>query len=350
MKSMKSKYGVVLIGCGHIGEAHLSDIYYRDKVQVVGVVDLVEENARAFAKKYGAQSYGIDYHPYLERDDVDIVIIATYVGSHLPILRDCLAAGKHVLCEKPIAGSLEDGREFYRLVKENPQCKVLVAHILRYNETYRRVAKMIHEGAIGEIRLIRMAQNHHIMNRERYAALLRDCPPIVDCGVHYVDVIRWFTGLDIVSLSGVGCRIGDVAPEGTYNYGLLTMQLENGASAYYEAAWADTTASYNLKEFVGDKGRIRLVLKDYRFQDHEEGDLIEYFNAEENCYHTINIQSKYKDMWAQLQGLIEMIETDSEGFPTIDDVFIAYRLALLGDRAIKERRFIDLKSDEELLD
>ncbi|MDD6032691.1 MAG: Gfo/Idh/MocA family oxidoreductase [Oscillospiraceae bacterium] len=346
---MKSKYGVVLIGCGHIGEAHLSDIYYREGIEIVGVVDLVEENARAFARKYGARSYGIDYHPYLKRDDVDIVIIATYVNSHLSILKDCLAAGKHVLCEKPIAGSLEEGREFYRLVKENPQCKVLIAHILRYNETYRKVAQMIHDGAIGEVRLIRMAQNHHIMNRERYATLLRDCPPIVDCGVHYVDVIRWFTGMDIVSLSGVGCRIGDVAPEDTYNYGMLTMQLENGASAYYEAAWADTTASFNLKEFVGDKGRIRLVLQEYRYQDHEEGDLIEYYNAEENVYHTINLRAKYKNMWGQLQGLIDMIENDTDGFPTMDDVFIAYRLALLGDQAIRERRFIDLRSDDELL-
>ncbi|MCI8600065.1 MAG: Gfo/Idh/MocA family oxidoreductase [Oscillospiraceae bacterium] len=346
---MKSEYGVVLIGCGHIGEAHLSDIYYREKIRVVGVVDLLEENARLFARKYGAQSYGTDYKPYLKRDDVDIVIIATYVATHLPILKDCLAAGKHVICEKPIAGSLEEGKEFYHEVKAHPECKVLVAHILRYNDTYRKVAEMIHNGAIGEVRLIRMAQNHHIMNRERYAALLRDCPPIVDCGVHYLDIIRWFTGMDIVSLSGVGCRIGDVAPEDTYNYGLLTMQLENGASAYYEAAWADTTASYNLKEFVGDKGRIRLVLQDYRTQDHEEGDLIEYFDAKENIYHTINIRAKYKNMWGQLQGLIEMIENDTDGFPTIDDVFIAYRLALLGDQAIKERRFVDLRSDNELL-
>lgn len=349
VKPMKKKYGIVLIGCGHIGEAHISDIYYHDEVEVVGVVDLNLETARVFAKKYGAQSYGNDYREYLKRDDVDIVIIATYVNSHLPILKDCLAAGKHVLCEKPIAGSLEEGREFYDVVKAHPECKVQIAHILRYNESYRKIAEMIHDGAIGDVRLIRMAQNHHIMNRERYATLLRDCPPIIDCGVHYIDVIRWFTGMDIVSISGIGTRIGDIAPEGTFNYGMLTMELENGGTAFYEAAWADSTASYNLKEFIGTKGRIRLVLNDYRFQDHEEGDLIEYYDSEANVYHTINLRSKYKNMWGQLKGLIDAVETDGECFPTMDDVFIAYRLALLGDQAIKEKRFIKLESDNELL-
>ena len=347
---MKKTYGVVLIGCGHIGKAHISDIYFREEIDIIGVVDLQPELAKAFAKRFGAKEWSTDYRDFLNRPDVDIVIIATYVATHLSILRECLAAGKHVLCEKPIASSLEEGEEFYHLVKSHPECRVQVAHILRYNETYRRAAQMIHDGMIGEVRLIRMAQNHHIMNRERYATLLRDCPPIVDCGVHYVDVIRWFTGMDIVTLSGVGCRIGDVAPEDTYNYGLLTMQLENGASAFYEAAWADTTASSNLKEFIGDKGRIRLVLQEYRFQDHEEGDLIEYYDAVENVYHTINIRSKYKNMWGQLQGLIRSIETGVETFPTIDDVYIAFRLALLGDQAIKEARFINLRSDRELLD
>lgn len=120
------------------------------------------------------------------------MIIATYADSHLPILRDCLAAGKHVLCEKPMTvADPAAAEEFYRLVKAS-QSKVLIAHILRHNSTYNRVAGMIREGAIGDVRLIRMVQNHHIMNKARYGRLMEDCPPFVDCGVHYVDVIRWF--------------------------------------------------------------------------------------------------------------------------------------------------------------
>ena len=73
---------------------HIAQIYYRDNIRIVAVVDADEQKARLFAMKYGADRYGIDYHEFITRDDVDIVIIATYVSTHLSILRDCVVAGK----------------------------------------------------------------------------------------------------------------------------------------------------------------------------------------------------------------------------------------------------------------
>ena len=332
----KRQYGIVLVGCGHIGQSHIEEIYYRDEVRIVGMVDIAEENARLFARKYGAESWGTDYRPYLERDDVDIVIIATYADSHLPILRACLAAGKHVLCEKPMTEcNEEDAAAFYELAR-NSSSKVLIAHILRHNDTYKRVREMIREGKIGDVRLIRMVQNHHVMSPSRYSRLLRDCPPFVDCGVHYIDVARWFTGLEVVSIGGIGSRVGDLAAPGDFDHGILTMRLENGASVYYEAGWTESLAAENLKEFIGDKGRIRIVLRDFRQEDREEGDLIQYYDAVNKVYHTINSPSVYKNMWAQLRCLIDMIEGRSEGSPTLDDAYKAFRIALIGWKALRE--------------
>ena len=173
---MSKTYGVVLIGCGHIGQAHIEDIYYRDNIRIVGVVDVYEPQAKLFARKYGAECYATDYHEIIQRDDVDIVIIATYARTHLAILKDCLAAGKHVLCEKPMTeASMSAAKDFYHAVKA-AKTKVLIAHVLRHNDTYTKVRNMIREGAIGDVRFIRMVQNHHIMNPKRYAALLEDCP------------------------------------------------------------------------------------------------------------------------------------------------------------------------------
>ena len=110
-------YGIVLIGCGHIGLAHLTDIYYRDNIRIIACVDTNLALAREAARRFGALAFGTDYRPFLERTDVDICIIATYTATHLPIMQDCFAHGKHVLCEKPIAGSLEEGEAFVRAVK-----------------------------------------------------------------------------------------------------------------------------------------------------------------------------------------------------------------------------------------
>ena len=109
---MNKRYGVVLIGCGHIGQEHIEDIYFRDNIRVVATVDTREEQARLFARRYGADHYGTDYRPFLRLPETDIVIIATYVNTHLSILRDCLEAGKHVLCESPLPVPWRRGRPF----------------------------------------------------------------------------------------------------------------------------------------------------------------------------------------------------------------------------------------------
>lgn len=336
---MGKVYGVVLIGCGHIGQEHIENIYYRENIKIVGVVDFVRERAELFSRKYSCGQpvlYDTDYKEMIKRDDVDIVIIATYVNTHLQILKDCLAAGKHILCEKPIASNVEEGEEFYNLVKTSKQ-KVLIAHILRHNDTYIKAAELIHSGVIGDIRLMRMVQNHHIMNRERYASLLNDCSPIVDCGVHYIDVVKWFSGCDIVSVNGMGSVVNkENVPEGGFDYGLIAMRLSNGGMAYYEAGWTNSTASQNLKEFVGTKGRIRLILRDFREDHKEEGDLLELYNDETKEYSFININAQYKNMNKQIQTLIDMIENDTEGFPTIDDAFKAFCIALEADKRIRE--------------
>ena len=269
-------------------------------------------------------------------------------SKHIKKLMDCVNAGKHVLCEKPIAPTIAEAEEFCKVVRASSS-KVLIAHILRHNQTYKKAAEMIRSGELGEIRLIRMVQNHHIMNKERYMRLLEDCSPIVDCGVHYVDVIRWFTGLEIADISGMGGIVSKDVPENTYDYGMIIMKLEGGCTAYYEAGWTDTTASENLKEFVGTDGRIKIILSDYRTQNKEEGDLIEYYDKRTETYTSINIKCKYKDMYAQFCALIDMIENDTEGFPSLDDAMTAFRVVMRCDEYIRSNLQIDQKTSEVAL-
>ena len=328
---MEKRVGVVLIGCGHIGEEHLADIYYRENIRIVGVVDTLAERAALFARKYGAEGYGTDVRPFLEKKETDIVIIATYADSHLAILEDCLAAGKHVLCEKPIADSLEDGLRFVQLVKSS-KSHVLVAHILRHNRSYQKLAALIQSGAVGKLQLMRMVQNHHAMDWPRYKRLLEDCSPIVDCGVHYLDVMQWFTGARIAEVRGMSCRLDPDAPRD--NYGIIEARLSDGCVGIYEAGWSRNLAAENRKEFIGDRGRIVLTLRENRLQNREEGDLIELYDSAAGQYRVINIQSKYKDMYAQLSCLISMIEEGAPASPTIDEVYAAFSAAMLAERAM----------------
>lgn len=335
-------YGVMLIGCGHIGREHIQDIYFREEFRIEAVVDRDARLAEEFQHRYGAANSGTDYRVFLDTPNVDIVIIATYADSHLSILRDCLAAGKHVLCEKPIARTMEDAQAFCRLV-EQAQSKVLVAHILRHNLSYQTIAQLIHSGAIGELRLMRMVQNHHAMNWPRYKRLMQDCPPIVDCGVHYLDIMQWFSGSRITQVSGISTKLDPDAP--CDNFGMIHVRMENGCVGYYEAGWGKNISAQNVKEFVGEKGRITLTLQSNRACDNEEGDLITLYRHDTGEYQTHNVPAKYKDMYAQLRCLVNMIEQDAPANPGMEDVFRAFRAALLANDAIRENRILSVPEE-----
>ena len=327
-------YNVVLIGCGHMGEVHMEHIYYKDDICVSCVCDKDEARAKEFQRRFNAKSISVNAEECISRKETDIVIIATYPSTHLELLRICLKYKKHVICEKPFATTLEDGKEFVRLVKANPDVKVLVGHILRHNATYRKVAKMIKEGAIGHPIIMRMSQNHHTMNWDRYRRLIEETSPIVDCGVHYLDVMQWFTNASITDISGIGMRTEEDLPPNKFNYEMVTVKLSDGSIGFYEAGWTKTIASNNMKEFVGPKGSIRLIFAKDRMNHQEEGDLIEYYSLEDKTYHTINVNSERKPTDVQMRCLIRMIEEELPDRPTIDEVYASFEAAMKAEESI----------------
>lgn len=330
------KYGVVIVGCGHIGKKHIEDIYYRDSIEVIGVVDLDMEKAKEFALQYKIKSYASSYERYLHDPQVHIVIIATYVDSHLGIIEDCYKHGKHVLCEKPIVSCLDELKRFEEIV-ENGKIKILAGYILRHNATYRKAAEMVQEGILGKPLMFRMIQNHHAKDWERYKKLLISSSPIFDCGVHYFDVMQWFTGAKILSVNGMRTNLDEDVPEGTFNYGLVHVVLSDGSKGFYEAGWGKGIHSENVKEIIGPKGSLKIVLAQDRFTHKEEGDLIELFLNDDNEYRMINVKANYKPMWEQLKCLIQMMENDEfKGFPTSEDVIGAFKVAYYADLALRK--------------
>ncbi len=330
-------YNVVLIGCGHMGEVHLKHIYDKEDICISCVCDTNEARAKEFQRRFGAKSISGDAEECISREETDIVVIATYPSTHLALLKLCIKHKKHVICEKPIATTLEEGREFVRLVKENPDVKVLVGHILRHNATYRKVAKMIHDGAIGKPIIMRMVQNHHTLDWPRYRRLIEETSPMIDCGVHYLDVMQWFTDAHITDITGIGMRTETDLPKDKCNYEMVTVKLSDGSIGYYEAGWTRTISSNNTKEFSGPKGNIRLIFAKDRLVHQEEGDLIEYYSLEDNTYHTINVNAERKPTDVQLRCLIRMIEEELPDRPTIDEVYASFEAAIKAEEIIRKQ-------------
>ncbi len=349
---MKKSYGVVLIGCGHIGEQHIQEIYDKHEATIIATIDTNIKIAASFASRFEAESYGTDYRPYLEDPRVEIAIIATYTDTHFSILRDCLLHGKHVICEKPIATNLDDAREFVRLVKES-HCKVSVSHVLRYNRSYRKIKELIDAGEIGELRMVRMNQSHRAGEEghpwDRFIRLMQDCPPLIDCGVHYADVIQWFAGSPIVAVSGISAKTDDDAP--CDNYQVMLMELANGCRGYYEVGWSNNISSNNDKDFIGTKGHITLTMAMNRTDGVADKDRICIYYGDENKPDVIfDYDSVYKDMYGQYLNLIDMIENDAQGVVPIDAVYTSFRTVVLAYEAIKQGKRIIIPDESALLE
>ena len=330
-------YGVALIGCGKMGSVHLEHIYCKENISVKCVCDDKLASAELFKRKYNAECAETDAEKCIKRQDVDIVIIATYPSSHTKLTELCFRYGKHVICEKPVAVNKEDEQKFLHLIENYPNCKLISGHILRHNETYKRVARMIKDGCIGHPIVMRIVQNHHTMNRDRYLRLIGETSPLIDCGVHYMDVMQWFSGEKIESVSAIGTRIDSDVPKDKYDYGICTVRLDGGSIGYYEVGWSSSMSASDVKEFVGPNGRIRILLQNNRVFNQEEGDLIEYYKYPEKEYVHINVDAERRPTDKQLDFLIDMIEKDTEPIPSIKEVCEGLDAVFEADRQIRER-------------
>ncbi len=147
--------------------------------------------------------------------------------------------------------------------------------------------------------------------------------------------MHWATGAEVTEVSGIGLKTEPDVPDGKYNYGLMTAKLSDGSIAYYESGWSNTIAACNVKKFMGPRGRIRITLQMKRFENQAEGELIEYYKYPKQVYETINVNCKRKPTGDYLDNLIEMIEKDAPGSPTIDEVWKSFKWAVKADEIIR---------------
>lgn len=255
--------GVGLIGCGTVaGYGHLPALSAAEGARLLAVADVVEEKARATAAQYGIpQAFG-DYHQLLALPEIDLVTVATPPGRHYRVVLDALAAGKHVFCEKPLTPTVEQGEEMVRTAHAAGRL-LAVNFESRAAPGYQRVRALLHSGAVGRLRVLRLTNlwmGGRWASAERYRMLITEGQgPIVDCGVHAIDLARWLSGAEFAEVSARGVHV-----EGYENpdHVVLTARLDNGVLVVIEESWVYThTAREHAvrreAEAVGEAGLLR---------------------------------------------------------------------------------------------
>jgi predicted dehydrogenase len=188
------------------------------------------------------------------------VSISSYPDTHAEYTLAALEAGCHVFVEKPLAASVAEAERIVAKAKASNR-KVVIGYILRHHPAWVQFIRTVQ--TLGKPLVMRMNLNQQSSGDawKTHQALLQSCSPVVDCGVHYVDVMCLMTGSKPVRVSAIGARLTDELVPGMYNYGQLQVTFADGSVGWYEAGWGPmmSEVAYFVKDVIGPKGCVSIV-------------------------------------------------------------------------------------------
>jgi predicted dehydrogenase len=254
---MEKKVRVAIIGCGGIANGkHIPGLSKLDTVELVAFCDIIEEKAIQAADKIGTTGIRIytDYKELLKDETIDVIHVCTPNKSHSFITIDALEAGKHVLCEKPMAKTSAEARLMLEAAKRTGK-KLTIGYNNRHRPDSVHLKKICERGDLGEIYY---AKAHAIRRRAvpTWGVFLNEDEqgggPLIDIGTHALDLTLWLTNnYKVKSVVGniyhkLGSKKDAANAWGPWNpeefkvedsaFGFITMQ--NGATIVIEASWA----------------------------------------------------------------------------------------------------------------
>ena len=252
---------VLVVGCGNMGRSHAKAYHSMDGFEIVGLVSRGEKSRQEVIDILG-QDYPqfSDYSEALEQTNPDAVSINTYPDTHAEYTKMAFAAGAHVFLEKPIAETVEEAQEIVNVAKKS-NLKLVIGYILRVHPSWMKFIEVAQD--LGKPLVMRMNLNQQSSgkNWETHKCLMNSMSPIVDCGVHYVDVMCQMTRSRPVRVSAIGARLSEELNPGMYNYGQLQVTFDDGSVGWYEAGWGPMMSeiAFFVKDVVGPKGSVSIA-------------------------------------------------------------------------------------------
>ncbi len=241
-----------IVGSGFMGRTHAA-AWAKLPVELVGICSADEQRAKALAAEYGAKSFAA-LDKLLEQ--IDVVDICTPTHLHHDMVLQAAAAGKQIVCEKPLARTTAQGRDIIRACQQ-ANVHLLVAHVLRFVPEYTQAKAAVERGEIGKVAVQRFtrcsalpnwASDNWLQTIEKSGGML------LDLMIHDFDYARWVAG-DVESVYTKSLR--GQHPEANEDYALVMLKHTNGAISNVEGGWAYAPGMFRTAfEIAGDAGLI----------------------------------------------------------------------------------------------
>ena len=189
------KLNIVVIGCSGMGEQHMRGIIAKEAAELYAICDIDEARLNNCKEKYNVAIAVTDYKALVDDPNIDAAVIVLPDQLHLEVTEAFLRAGKDVLCEKPMALTMEECEQMMKVEKETGR-KLMIGQVCRCTPAFALTKKLISEGAIGELFFVESEYAHDYavargsndwrVNPERHG--------IIGGGCHAVDLLRWIAG------------------------------------------------------------------------------------------------------------------------------------------------------------
>ncbi len=255
-----------------MGTSHAKAYHQLAGFKIVGLVSRKPDSRNKLSELLGGYPTFGDYLEALEQTQPEAVAISTYPDTHATFIEAALNAGAHVFVEKPLALTVEESVRLAELAKSKGK-KMVVGYILRVHPAWDKFVELAR--SLGKPLVMRMNLNQQSSEEQWYThkQLMNSMSPIVDCGVHYVDIMCLMTRSEPVSVSAIGARLSDEVAEDMYNYGQLQVRFKDGSVGWYEAAWGPmiSETSFFIKDVMGPKGCVSITDRSKGASDNVEG-------------------------------------------------------------------------------
>jgi len=256
---MADKVKVLVIGVGNMGRSHAMAYHQMDGFEIVGLVSPSIETRELPAELQGYPKF-TDFDAAMAATSPNAVSINTYPDTHANYALKAFDAGCHVFMEKPIATNAEDAQKIVDAARANDRALV-IGYILRVHPAWQEF--IARSKTLGKPLVMRMNLNQQSKGEAWgwHRNLMESLTPLVDCGVHYVDVMCQMTGAKPVRVHGIGAKLS--AETKVQNYGHLHVEFDDGSVGWYEAGWGPmmSEVAFFVKDVVGPKGHVSIVPK-----------------------------------------------------------------------------------------
>ncbi|WP_395831127.1 Gfo/Idh/MocA family protein [Elstera sp.] len=252
-----TKLRTLVIGLGQMGLSHAQAYHANPGFEIVGLVNRSPVQLPEALSGYPLLTdldAGFALKP-------DLVSINTYTDTHVDLAIRALEAGAHVFVEKPLATTVEDARRVVETAKRTGR-KLVIGYILRHHPSWIEFIRQARE--LGPPYVMRMNLNQQSSGPawEIHKRLMKSTSPLVDCGVHYLDVMCQITDAAPVQVRGMGVRLSSEIAEDQMNFGHLQVIFADGSVGWYEAGWGPmiSETAFFVKDVMSPNGSVSIVM------------------------------------------------------------------------------------------